>query len=105
MAERQLQCTTAAAEHQKAWFADLRREVFERRRPYAIVQADMPLELFQVEKPHLLPLPPQPYDTAVIRAVLAGRRREARQRGEPGHAGPEVRGPEPLDGRGTAGGR
>ena len=48
MAERQLQCTTAAAEHQKAWFADLRREVFERRRPYAIVQADMPLELFQV---------------------------------------------------------
>jgi benzoyl-CoA reductase subunit B len=48
MAERQLQCTTAAAEHQKAWFAELRREVFEQRKPYAIVQADMPLELFQV---------------------------------------------------------
>ena len=29
MAEKQLQCTAAAAEHQKAWFADLRQEVFE----------------------------------------------------------------------------
>lgn len=48
MAERQLLCSTAAAEHQKAWFADLRRDVFERKQPYAIVQADMPLELFQV---------------------------------------------------------
>jgi benzoyl-CoA reductase subunit B len=48
MAERQLRCTTAAAEHQKTWFAELRRDVFESRRPYAIVQADMPLELFQV---------------------------------------------------------
>lgn len=48
MAERQLRCTTAAAEHQKAWFAELRRDVFEHRKPYAIVQADMPLELFQV---------------------------------------------------------
>jgi benzoyl-CoA reductase subunit B len=48
MAERQLQCSTAAAEHQKAWFANLRQDVFERRQPYAIVQADMPLELFQV---------------------------------------------------------
>ena len=46
MAERQLRCTTAAAEHQKAWFAELRRDVFEHRKPYAIVQADMPLELF-----------------------------------------------------------
>ena len=48
MAERQLQCTTEAADHQKAWFADLRRDVFEARKPYAIAQADMPLELFQV---------------------------------------------------------
>ncbi len=48
MAEKQLQCTTAAAEHQKAWFAELRRDVFEQRRPYAIVQADMPFELFSV---------------------------------------------------------
>ena len=48
MAEKQLQCTTAAAEHQKAWFANLRRDVFERRKPYAIAQADMPLELFEV---------------------------------------------------------
>jgi len=48
MAEKQLACTTAAAEHQKAWFAQLREDVFVHRRPYAIVQADMPLELFQV---------------------------------------------------------
>jgi hypothetical protein len=46
--EKQLQATRAAAEHQKAWFGELRRNVFEQRRPYAIVQADMPLELFQV---------------------------------------------------------
>src|SRR5690242_5872798 len=47
MAEKQLECTVAASEHQKAWFAGLRRDVFENRKPYAIVQADMPLELFQ----------------------------------------------------------
>ena len=48
MAEKQLECTLAAAEHQKAWFARLRKDVFEKQRPYAIVQADMPFELFQV---------------------------------------------------------
>jgi benzoyl-CoA reductase subunit B len=48
MAEKQLQSTVRAAEYQKAWFADLRREVFEKQKPYALVQADMPLELFQV---------------------------------------------------------
>ena len=48
MAERQLQATTAASEHQKAWFAQLREQVFEKKAPYAIAQADMPLELFQV---------------------------------------------------------
>ncbi len=48
MSDRQLDCTSAAAEHQKAWFAELRRDVFEQRRPYAIVQADMPFELFSV---------------------------------------------------------
>jgi len=48
VAEKQLQCTTAAAEYQKAWFAGLRKDVFEHRKPYAIAQADMPLELFQV---------------------------------------------------------
>ena len=46
MAEKQLESTIAAAECQKAWFAGLRRDVFEHRKPYAIVQADMPLELF-----------------------------------------------------------
>jgi benzoyl-CoA reductase subunit B len=48
MAEKQLQCTLAAAEYQKSWFAKLRQDVFEKRLPYAIVQADMPLELFHV---------------------------------------------------------
>jgi benzoyl-CoA reductase subunit B len=48
MAEKQLESTVAAAEYQKAWFTNLRRDVFENQKPYAIVQADMPLELFQV---------------------------------------------------------
>lgn len=46
--EKQLESTRAAAEHQKAWFAELRETVFAERRPYAIVQADMPFELFEV---------------------------------------------------------
>ncbi len=48
MAEKQLKCTAIAAQHQKQWFAALRQDVFEGGKPYAIVQADMPLELFQV---------------------------------------------------------
>jgi hypothetical protein len=46
MAEKQLECTVRAAAYQKAWFAQLREDVFEKKKPYAIVQADMPLELF-----------------------------------------------------------
>jgi benzoyl-CoA reductase subunit B len=46
MAEKQLECTVRAAAYQKAWFAQLREDVFARQKPYAIVQADMPLELF-----------------------------------------------------------
>jgi benzoyl-CoA reductase subunit B len=46
MAEKQLESTIRAAAHQKAWFAQLRQDVFEKQKPYAIVQADMPLELF-----------------------------------------------------------
>jgi benzoyl-CoA reductase subunit B len=46
MAEKQLQSTLRAAAHQKAWFAQLREDVFNQQKPYAIVQADMPLELF-----------------------------------------------------------
>ncbi len=48
MSEKQLASTAEASAHQKEWFAQLRREVFERHQPYAIVQADMPFELFQV---------------------------------------------------------
>jgi len=48
VAEKQLACTAAASAFQKQWFADLRREVFDERRPYAIVQADVPFELFQL---------------------------------------------------------
>ncbi len=47
MADKQLESTVAAAEYQKAWFSELRWHVFEHQKPYAIVQADMPLELFQ----------------------------------------------------------
>jgi benzoyl-CoA reductase subunit B len=48
MSAKQLSCTEAAAAQHKRWFAQLRGEVFEGGRPYAIVQADMPFELFQV---------------------------------------------------------
>lgn len=46
--EKQLKCTTEAGEYQKAWFAQLRKDVFEENKPYAITQADMPLELFSL---------------------------------------------------------
>jgi benzoyl-CoA reductase subunit B len=46
--EKQLESTRASSEHQKAWFAGLRRDVFDEHMPYAIAQADMPLELFQI---------------------------------------------------------
>jgi benzoyl-CoA reductase subunit B len=46
--KNQLEATRAAEEYQKAWFAEIRNRVFEKRQPYAIVQADMPLELFEV---------------------------------------------------------
>jgi benzoyl-CoA reductase subunit B len=46
--EKQLESTRASSEHQKAWFASLRRSVFYEKKPYAIAQADMPLELFQI---------------------------------------------------------
>lgn len=48
MADRQLDATTAAAAFQKTWFADLRRRVFDERQPYAIVQADVPFEPFDL---------------------------------------------------------
>ena len=48
MAEKQLASTVAASEGQKAWFSSIRRRVFEERAPYAIGQADMPFELFQL---------------------------------------------------------
>jgi benzoyl-CoA reductase subunit B len=48
MSVKQLQSTVAAGANQKEWFAQLRRDVFENHRPYAILQADMPFEIFQV---------------------------------------------------------
>ena len=48
MADRQLDATAAAAAFQKAWFGGLRRRVFDERQPYAIVQADVPFELFDL---------------------------------------------------------
>lgn len=48
MAEKQLEATVAAAAFQKQWFAELRRRVFDERAPYALVQADVPFELFDL---------------------------------------------------------
>jgi hypothetical protein len=48
LAEKQLEATKAAAAFQKQWFADLRRRVFDERQPYALVQADVPFELFDL---------------------------------------------------------
>jgi benzoyl-CoA reductase subunit B len=48
MSEKQLASTVQASAHQKEWFSQLRRDVFEKQKPYAVVQADMPFELFQV---------------------------------------------------------
>ncbi|RZL29166.1 MAG: 2-hydroxyacyl-CoA dehydratase, partial [Rubrivivax sp.] len=46
--DKQLDCTQAAGDKQKTWFAELRREVFEQHRPYAIINADTPHDLFHV---------------------------------------------------------
>jgi len=48
MADKQLDTTTAASAFQKQWFADLRRRVFDERQPYALLQADVPFELFDL---------------------------------------------------------
>ena len=48
MADKQLDATMAAAAFQKQWFGDLRRRVFDERQPYALVQADVPFELFDL---------------------------------------------------------
>src|SRR6476620_172551 len=48
MPDKQLASTARAAEHQKRAFGALRQTVFEQRQPYAIVQADVPFEIFQV---------------------------------------------------------
>ena len=48
MADKQLETTTAASAFQKQWFADLRRRVFDERQPYALLQADVPFELFDL---------------------------------------------------------
>ncbi|RZJ12233.1 MAG: 2-hydroxyacyl-CoA dehydratase [Rubrivivax sp.] len=46
--DKQLQCTQAVGAKQKAWFAELRRDVFEQNKPYAIINADTPHDLFHV---------------------------------------------------------
>ena len=48
MADKQLETTMAASAFQKQWFADLRRRVFDERQPYALLQADVPFELFDL---------------------------------------------------------
>jgi hypothetical protein len=46
VADKQFAATRAALSFQKEWFANLRRRVFEERQPYALLQADVPFELF-----------------------------------------------------------
>jgi benzoyl-CoA reductase subunit B len=46
--DKQLRSTQAAGDKQKAWFAELRRDVFEQHKPYAIINADTPHDLFHV---------------------------------------------------------
>jgi hypothetical protein len=48
VADKQLDSTRAASAFQKQWFAELRRRVFDDRQPYALLQADVPFELFDV---------------------------------------------------------
>jgi benzoyl-CoA reductase subunit B len=48
VAEKQLETTGAAASFQKTWFSRLRQRVFDERQPYALVQADVPFELFDL---------------------------------------------------------
>jgi len=48
VADKQLSATAAAGAFQKEWFADLRRRVFDERQPYALLQADVPFELFDL---------------------------------------------------------
>jgi benzoyl-CoA reductase/2-hydroxyglutaryl-CoA dehydratase subunit BcrC/BadD/HgdB len=48
VAEKQLEATLAAAAFQRDRFADLRRRVFDERQPYALLQADVPFELFDL---------------------------------------------------------
>lgn len=44
----QLACTPAASAYQRAWFAELRRRVFEEGVPYALTNATTPHEVFDV---------------------------------------------------------
>jgi len=48
VADKQFAATRAALSFQKEWFANLRRRVFEERQPYALLQADVPFELFDL---------------------------------------------------------
>jgi benzoyl-CoA reductase/2-hydroxyglutaryl-CoA dehydratase subunit BcrC/BadD/HgdB len=48
VADKQLDATVAASAFQKQWFAELRRRVFDERQPYALLQADVPFELFDL---------------------------------------------------------
>ena len=60
MADKQLDATRAASAFQKQWFADLRRRVFDERQPYALLQADVPFELFD-----LVDVPAEGFEAAV----------------------------------------
>lgn len=48
VSSKQLQCTAIAGAKQKEWFAELRQTVFAEGKPYAIIQADAPHDIFTV---------------------------------------------------------
>ena len=70
MADSQLEATVAASAFQKQWFADLRRRVFDDRQPYALLQADVPFELFDLVD---IPAVSNQWWAAIVAANRSGR--------------------------------
>jgi benzoyl-CoA reductase subunit B len=61
--EKQLEASRAAAAHQKQWFAQLRKDVFEDGAPYVIANVDAPGDVFQSMD---VPVVPNQWWSAVV---------------------------------------
>jgi benzoyl-CoA reductase subunit B len=59
MAEKQLDCTLAAGEHQKSWLAQLRKDVFEKQRVFAIWAKAFGSECVFFDNPRTTQSPPR----------------------------------------------